>query len=601
MKKFIIAIFCLAIVSITFSQKSDAEFQKIVKEYNLNEDGSVDYHYTKSLKLLSHFAFHRLYGETFIVYNTDFQDLKINSSYTIMADGKKIVTPNNAFNEVLPSFANNSPAYNHIREMVVTHTGLQVGATINLDYTINTEGGFYPLLMGNEILQESSPVKELIIKVIIPENKTLNYSVLNIEGEPLINNKNGKKTFIWTFNSLAASSKDSYQDNYLSSSPRLIFSTKNVQEAFAEFDSQQAFNYTSNEGMTKVVGDIQKVEKDDLSLVLELQKTVSQNLVNLNIPLEHTGFKCRNSIDTWNSNQGTKLEKAILLTSLLRNAGIKAQVVAVTPISFYNKDIGNLMTIKDFKVKVQLKKLGDIYLSSNKTDSQNQKYKLGEDVLISLNNTLSKPEVIFNKVVKGEISVEGMFDLQNDKLLGNMSVELKNSSNPYFKFYNDSSSVISTIKDISKKDIKTFDIEKFTQDKSKFSISIEKENPTVVQGDYHRFKLPFASNGVESWNMNILTQERTSPLEIPQLINENYEYKIVLPPGSKLLNKPISSTLTNDFGSIKISIKQNNNEVIIIREIRFNKTSISISEYPKFKGMMDLWNNDKYRFLIYKY
>ncbi len=600
MKKYIIAIFCLAIVSLSFSQNSDAEFQKIVKEYTLNEDGSVDFHYTKSLKLHTHFAFHRLYGETFIVYNTDFQKLKINSSYTIMADGKKIMAPNNAFNEVLPRFANNSPAYNHIREMVVTHTGLEVGSTINLDYNIHSEPGFYPALMGDEILEESSPVKELIIRVIIPMEKSLTYSLLNIDSKPVVSNKNGQKIFTWTFNSLAASSKDSYQDNNHSSSPRLIFNTINLQETYAEFISQQAFNYLTNEGMTKLVSDLQKSEKDELRLALALQKLVSNNLANLSIPLEYTGFKCRNSIDTWNSNQGTELEKAILLTSLLQKAGFKAEVVAVIPKSLYNNDIGNLMTIKDFKVKLRIKKLGDVYLSSDKTDNQNQLYTIGEDAIISLDKSLSKAKAVFNKVAEAEIKVEGKFDLQNDKLPGNMLVELKNNSNPYFKFYSDSSTVKSIINGVSKKDIKSFEIEKLQQANSKISMSFEMENPTQVQGVYNRYKLPTASNGLDSWYMNILTKERTSPLEIPQLIKEKYEYTIVLPEGSELLEKPIAKNLSSDFGSISISIEQNNNEVKVIREITFNSTTISYTEYPKFKEMMDLWNNEKFRFLIYK-
>ncbi|PLX01897.1 MAG: hypothetical protein C0595_13025, partial [Marinilabiliales bacterium] len=141
---------------------------------------------------------------------------------------------------------------------------------------------------------------------------------------------------------------------------------------------------------------------------------------------------------------------------------------------------------------------------------------------------------------------------------------------------------------------------KLVQDKSKFSMSIEKENATLVQGYYHRFEIPFASTGVDSWHMNILTQERTSPLEIPQLIKEKYEYKIALPAGSRVLNKTTLNISGNDFGSVNIRIEQNKNEIIIVREITLNKTTISISEYPKFKEMMDLWNNEKFRFLIYK-
>ena len=100
----------------------------------MNPDGRIDYRYIKKLKLQSYRSFNSLYGETFISYNPAFQSLKINEVYTIMADGKKNPSPSNAFNEVLPAFAANAPAYNNLREMVITHSGKEMNEVINLDY-----------------------------------------------------------------------------------------------------------------------------------------------------------------------------------------------------------------------------------------------------------------------------------------------------------------------------------------------------------------------------------------------------------------------------------------------------------------------------------
>ncbi len=260
MKQIILIISCLLFVNIASSQneKADGEFLSIVKEYTLNDDGSIDFHYSKSVKLLSHFSFHRLYGETFIVYNTDFQSLKINSASTTMADGKKVVTPANAFNEVLPRYCADAPSFNNIREMVVTHTGLEVGAVINLDYTIHTVAGYYSSLMGNDVLSETSPVNELTIKVVIPDSKELNYELLNINGTPQTELKNGNKTYTWKFNSIPANSKDSYQENFHQDEPRIIFSTTNMESSLQSFVDQGAFNFISNASIDEVVSNIMK-------------------------------------------------------------------------------------------------------------------------------------------------------------------------------------------------------------------------------------------------------------------------------------------------------------------------------------------------------
>ena len=100
-----------------------------------------------------------LYGESFIVYNPAYQELKIHESYTRQKDGKIVKTPENAFVEVLPAAAADAPAYNGLKEMVVVHTGLELGATICLDYSVITRPGYLPGLDVYVPIEELSPVK----------------------------------------------------------------------------------------------------------------------------------------------------------------------------------------------------------------------------------------------------------------------------------------------------------------------------------------------------------------------------------------------------------------------------------------------------------
>ena len=61
---------------------SEAEFRKLSKTYTLRADGSQEMRVQKELTLFTHAAMNGLYGETFIVYNPDFQKLEIHASYT---------------------------------------------------------------------------------------------------------------------------------------------------------------------------------------------------------------------------------------------------------------------------------------------------------------------------------------------------------------------------------------------------------------------------------------------------------------------------------------------------------------------------------------
>ena len=68
--------------------------------------------------------------------------------------------------------------------MIITHTGLERNATINLDYTVHTDKGAVPALMGNELLAEVEPVKSLLIRIRIPLGQNLHYNLFNGNWQP---------------------------------------------------------------------------------------------------------------------------------------------------------------------------------------------------------------------------------------------------------------------------------------------------------------------------------------------------------------------------------------------------------------------------------
>lgn len=178
---------CMLLMTTTVFGASEAEYKKLAKTWTLNADGSQEFRYDMELTLFTHTAMNGTYGESFIVYNPQYQELKINSSYTKQKDGTIIKTPDNAFVEVLPRNAADAPAYNHLKEMVVVHTGLELGATIYLDYTVTSKPGYLPEVDIFEELLQSSPVKEYTLTIVIPEAKELAYTLTNNPAKHLSN------------------------------------------------------------------------------------------------------------------------------------------------------------------------------------------------------------------------------------------------------------------------------------------------------------------------------------------------------------------------------------------------------------------------------
>lgn len=142
-KIYTLLLLCLFALTLPVTAR-EAEFKKIKESWTLQADGTQVYRQSKVLTLYTHTAMNRTYGESFITYDPRYQTLQIHESYTRQKDGNIVKTPANALVEVLPSAAANAPAFNALREMVVVHTGLELGATIYLDYSITTKPGYLP-------------------------------------------------------------------------------------------------------------------------------------------------------------------------------------------------------------------------------------------------------------------------------------------------------------------------------------------------------------------------------------------------------------------------------------------------------------------------
>lgn len=149
MKRFTLFVLALlAAGSLLSAPVHDARFLRVSVSYQLNADGSWDMTCERQVRLDTYLAVNRALGETFIVYDPAFQKLEVLRSETTMADGREVPSPENAFNEVLPFAAHGFADFSGLREMVVTHTGLERGARIDLKYRIHTDPGFLPVFSG---------------------------------------------------------------------------------------------------------------------------------------------------------------------------------------------------------------------------------------------------------------------------------------------------------------------------------------------------------------------------------------------------------------------------------------------------------------------
>ncbi len=527
----------------SFSKDSDAEYLYLRKEYKLNKDGSWVLTYSSKVKLHTYLAVRRLFGETFIVYNPEYQTLKVLKSETTMKDGKKVPTPPNGYNEILPRNAHGFYDFSHLREMVVSHTGLERGAVEELKYTLSTKKEFSPYFFMVEPLSKNVSVNEYEISFMVPKDFEFNYE---IKGNSLDISKEDKGEFIvYKFYGKNLKALKHFENK--SEIPYLFVIANNKVENID--------NLIMSSGSKLPEAVIKKLEKfkaessDIYELLFKIQDYVAADIETARVGIEFTGYHTRNLEKIIASGYATPLEKTKLLFSILKYFNLKPEVI------FLSRFEKSKYFLPEEKVFVKADANGEEYYI-DPLEKQSQFYPYGYEGLFARRFNgekfeLSKKQSVKDNVfyVKGKILFSGE---------GEFTLKLKGYFNDYRKILKNETAFINSIF------------------KSAFGVKFDKTIRTNVKTP-NEFISSFVTKGLpfkKSYNYNIL-EGFNVPYFIKKAVFLNFEGFVVpfslfyeveyeLPKNSEMEFVKDDIDLKNTCGEYKRLIKRNGKNVKII-------------------------------------
>jgi len=569
--------------TLTDDQKNaDAVYLKQVKEYTLNKDGSSTYHYYHKLLYNSYLSINRLYGETFVVYNPEYQTLKVNKSETTMADGKKVKSPENAYNEALPFAAADAPAYNYLREMVITHVGLERGAVVELDYVIQSKIGFQPFFADRVNLCETSPVKDEEIIVRIPKDEKLNVRIINQpEGLKQKETIDGDyKVYTWKTLNLKAYNHEPLQLEGYALYPFITFSTADLPTAFNYLKGNLTNTFIADEASKKLINNEAKGwEKVNL-----IRDHVASNMNTYGVQPQLTGYRFRSPEEVWQSNGGTEGEKAILLAEMLKIAGFNAQPVVAGYSHFLSNEIGYLGVFDKYYVKVDFEN-ETRFFSVNEDHSKVP----GQRITIALNDDISK--LSFEKAAKPDLqySLNAEITIATDgKLTGTGKVTMNAKD--------ENTDLLSGIPSSAYKSTKTND----SKELKEFTVSFTKPDLAEKIDGHYMLNLPCVAQGVTSIGIGELPLSRSTSIELMGSYNESYSFSFTLPKGFKIISPVNKTAVENGLGSCNIEVTEKDGKVIVSRNIDINKAIIPAENYNEFRQIMSLWTDKNLNKVVIK-
>lgn len=543
-KKYIAIALILAVFMPIYAKKQDKDaiFKLVSKSYTLNLDGSVDYREHKELKIFTTMTFDA-FGETFIMYNPDFQKLTINESYTIKADGTKMESPSNAFNPMLPENCSRCERLNPMREMVVTHTALEHDATIVLDYTIHSENFFFKNLLEQIDLSEKVPVEKYEISIITPEGYPLN---IYINGENLVYeksafNENGFQTNKWTFTNLKPRPSDEYL--YKTACPTISFTTLRTPELLVpNLTAQNAFNKFSSKEITAFFQNYIADTKDDKEKILKVRDYIAENILTRDVNPKYLNYVIASPEIVWNTNCALPIEKNLLLTNVLKSLNYNAELVFLMN-GFY-KYINTCVKV-DYKGET-------IYISAD------------DDSDLSLDSKFAPAYVINQDCEFGKTSSQ----TNTVNVIADIKFDGQNIDKPKVEYVQN---------DVQSPKVKTL----LPKDISTVSVISQKH------GNYYVISLYDGSYGNSLRSENI-HRNREYAIAIPAS-DESYEYRITIPNGKKCLTKSSTETLEISGAKMLLETKVEGQNVMITRKLTLPEAGIQAKDVKKFKTLLGKW------------
>lgn len=547
MKIIALLVLLLSLSAVTFAkEKHDARYLKISRSCCLNEDGSIDFRFRKELQFFTTASFDT-YGETFILYNPEFETLTINESYTRLPDGRTVATPANAFNAVLPSSCTDCARFNAVREMVVTHTALETGAVVVLDYTIHTQHPYFQELAQRVNLCEEIPVDTMLLAVTMPDSRTLHYD-LHTYGQPLLPTESagisGGRTLTWSITDIAAAAPDRYlPDSY---NPYILLTTFDRPGDFlTRLSLQQAFMPPTQKLLPQLPEETLRDAADAIDTATALHSFVHRYIRTNNVPMRCMNFIIASPTTVLNTGCATPFEKNLLLHTLLKEAGyaseigILAQTLTGEPEGLLQVNVGGaaryLSANEPFECAAAQGRCAGRFIALN-----------GREAELSL-----KPHHL-------ELIADIRITAENGQYKDDADLRKSESAGI-------PAATVSATPDGNCADV------------------------AHLSGNYYALTIAHPDGG-NDMQAALLPYDCETPVQVKQT-DECCTYTVALPTGAQWVSPPFLYEKSCGFGSVRISASYDNGKLTLLRQLTLQDTVLnSKKEIRQLREMTGEWN-----------
>ena len=567
--------------------QTDATYLKLATSYTLRPDGSSRFEYHHILQLHTQQAINR-HGESFLIFDPEWQALTVDRSVTTMADGRLVPTPANGYIDVLPAAVDKAPDYSRLIERVVSHTGLECGAAVDLAWHVESRAGFQPWLWGEEIFATPYPVAERTLEVKIPTSVVLHYASLHAD-IPLSKREEGEYTiYSWRLEALPAATAEESQPPLAAFAPQVLFSTCPGWPDLAGWLQNQLETAGADDSLPATPAE-DATSGSPLDRALKLQRRINDTMLMATLDQRITGYRISALPRVEQRGYGTEWERAALLAARLRREGLSARFALLSRYSGSATEVAMLPLFGQALVALIEPDGRRHLLPVNSTaGGLSPAEKTGYRLFIP-GLTRGAPEELAASenltAWSGELTLD-----EDGRLEGRLELTLSGAAFSWYALQKEGGASEAAQKNASRLlgacEIKSVLIRALDADRVTLALQVAKEKALTPMGKTAQL-LPALGSLLDEWRIPVYAAQRVTPLQLPAAMTERVQVTVRGPEGSRWrVEADHQAALQTASCRFNAATSGADNLLTIQREFTLGRQGITPEEYGEFRALM---------------
>ncbi len=599
---------------------ASAVFLKIQETAEVAEDGSVVTMRNKLIRILTLRGRERYSNQSFL-FNEELSALSLVKGVTVTKMGRVKEVEEDAINDVTPAFLKGASMYANVLEKVISFQAVGSGATMELQLRENHDPAVDGSYSGIEYMGAEDPVFTASFTIRYPEGAKAPSSVGytgSLDTTTTIAKAAELGEIVYSVSSVPALIEEEYMPPATELYPTVIYSSYTSWDQPAAFFAGEFFPHVETGGeiasrAAELTRGLSSNEDKTRALFLD----VATEVRNVHMPLGIGGYAPNDAEQVLENKYADTRDKAVLLTSMLRAAGIDAfpALVAGSPDARFTESVP---TLKQFtRILVAIPDGGSYGFLDPFMDDVSYgfvRWGRGNTALVvrddgsselvripsfrASENHARKSMVIAmdsdgNADVRASCELTGYFDRKARR-------DLKDATpSEAQKLFDTAANVVST--GASDADHSHSDLTNLTEPVTVLQ-NIEAEGFAVRQGDMMIVRLPPFPHSFASTGLYPSLAERRYAFEFPCEFGSDIVLDLSLPDGYEVTWLPEDVTLITPDAVFKLTCEsyEDQRTVVWTRSITINERSISVDSYGEFKENYDTLSSPKNRLILLK-